>query len=266
MTALTPAPAAEARSAWLWKWGLRLTSLALAAGLWEVLGRTQHNLLLPSFSGALAALLQLLSGPALWSALWVSNQALGVGFGAALFVGIPLGLASGRFTRLDKTLSLYISLLLMTPMAALIPLFIAITGLGLVSRALIVFIFALPFIIINTRTGVQQVHPSLIDIAYSFGAQEGQIWLKVLLPGAWPAMLTGVRVGLGRAITAMVLVDFLFSAEGLGRLLLEYQGAFESASVYAIMLIVIAEALLLLRVIRYAEQRFSRTPSGVVVK
>jgi ABC-type nitrate/sulfonate/bicarbonate transport system permease component len=259
---ITPATSLHEQT---WKWGLRILSLCLTAGVWEAVGRAQQNLLFPSFSGTVLALAKLLTQPEFWQALGVSNQALGLGYGLALLVGIPLGLALGRLNRVDKALNIYLSVLLVTPVAALIPLLISLSGLGLVSRVLVVFIFALPFILTNTRTGVKQVEPHLIEMAHSFGATEPQIWLKVLLPGAWPTILTGLRIGLGRAITGMVLAEFLLSAEGLGKLLLEYQGTFEAASVYAVMLAVVFESLVLLRLVKLAERRFGRATSGVVV-
>jgi ABC-type nitrate/sulfonate/bicarbonate transport system permease component len=262
MVRVTPTAAPKEQ---VWKWGLRALSLCLTAGVWEVLGRVQHNLLFPSFSETLLTLGRMLTQPGLWQALWISNQALVLGFGLALFIGIPLGLALGRWRRVDKTLNPYLNVLLVTPLAALIPLLISLSGLGLASRLVVVFIFALPFIITNTRTGVKQVEPQLIELTRSFGATEPQIWFKVLLPGAWPTILTGLRIGLGRAITGMVLAEFLLSAEGLGRLLLEYQGTFEAASVYAIMLTVVFESLVLLRLVKLAERRFRHATNGVVV-
>lgn len=240
----------------LWKWGLRLGSLSCVAVGWEVFGRFQHSLLLPTFSQTIVALAGLLLQPVLWQALWVSNQTLVVGFAAALLGGIPLGLMLGRWKLADKSLSVYLNVLLVTPMAALVPLFIMISGLGLTSRILVVFVFAIPFIILNTRAGLRQIPPNLIEMAQSFGANEVQLWRKVLLPGVWPALLTGIRIGLGRAITGMVVAELLLSAEGLGKLLLQYQSDFEFASVYAVMLVVIAESVLLLRLVKSVEKRF----------
>jgi len=262
MVRVTPGAAPKEQ---VWKWGLRALSLCFTAGVWEVLGRARPNLLFPTFSETLLALVKLLTHLQLWQALMISNQALGLGYGLALLVGISMGLALGRLNQVDKALNIYLSVLLVTPVAALIPLLISLSGLGLTSRVLVVFVFTLPFILTNTRTGVKQVEPHLIEMARSFGATESQIWLKVLLPGAWPTILTGLRIGLGRAITGMVLAEFLLSAEGLGKLLLEYQGTFEAASVYAVMLTVVFESLVLLRLVKIAERRFKQTTVGVVV-
>lgn len=251
---------------WRWKWGLRLLSLGGMALGWELIGRFWPNLLFPAFSDTVAGLAHLLNQPVLWQALWISNQSLIAGYGLALWIGIPVGLALGHWQRADKAFNIYLSILLVTPISALIPLLISISGLGLTSHVLVVFSFAVPFIVANTRTGVKRIQPEIIDLARSYGATEFQIWFKVLLPAAWPSMLTGLRIALGRAITGMVLSEFFLNAEGLGKLLLEFEGRFEAASVYAVMLIVVAESLILLRLVRALEQRYGRAPNRVVVQ
>lgn len=258
-------PTRLSQTDWRWKWGLRLLSLGLTVIGWEIFARLRPNILFPNFSDSLFSMAGLFAQANLWQALWISNQALALGFGLALLVGVPTGFALGRWSFFDKSFNPYLAVLLVTPMAALIPLLIGLTGLGLTSRVLVVFIFAVPFIMTNARLGVRQLDPQLIEMTRSFGVTEVQLWWKVLIPASSPALLTGVRVGLGRAITAMVLADFLLSAEGLGKLLLEFQGTFQSASVYAVMFIVVLESLILLRLVKWVEQRWRRNANGVVV-
>jgi NitT/TauT family transport system permease protein len=88
-------------------------------------------------------------------------------------------------------------------------------------------------------------------------ATEMQLWRKVLLPGALPATISGVRLGLARAISGMVAVELLLISVGLGRLILRYQADFEAASVYAVVLVVLAEAVLLIGSLRWLEKRLS---------
>ncbi len=251
--------------AW-WKWGLRLGSLAAFAICWEILARSLNSLLLPTFSDTMAALVKLLGTVELWQAMWISNQALIVGFLASVLIGIPLGLLMGRWQQAEKFADLYVNVLLVTPVSALIPLFIIALGLGLASRVLVVFTFALIYIIVNTRAGLRNIDPGLIEMAHSFGAREGQLWRKILLPGALPAMMTGVRVGLGRAITGMVIVELLLVSVGVGRLILRYQGDFDSDFVYAVVLIVLVEAVLLMDLVKRLEKRLVPWESEVVVE
>jgi NitT/TauT family transport system permease protein len=254
------------RSQEVWKWGLRCASLATLALVWEVLGRTMNSLLMPSFSEAMLALVDLIGTPQLWQALWVSNQAMLVGFAASVLVGIPLGLIMGRWPRIEKFADLYLDVLLVTPVSALIPLFIIALGLGLTSRVMVVFVFAFIYITVNTRAGLRNADPSLIEMARSFGANERQLWRNILLPGALPAMMTGIRVGLGRAINGMVIVELLLIAVGVGRLILRFQGRFEAGSVYAVVFVVLVEAVILMDLVRRLEQRLVHWTTEVVVE
>ena len=78
------------------------------------------------------------------------------------------------------------------------------------------------------------VDPNLIEMATSFGATEREIWTKILLPGALPAIMTGIRLGLGRGVTGMVIVELLMVAVGIGNLILRFQGNFSADLLYAV--------------------------------
>jgi NitT/TauT family transport system permease protein len=112
-------------------------------------------------------------------------------------------------------------------------------------------------IAVNTRTGVRTLQAGWIEMARSFGATERQLWWTIVLPGALPAIVTGLRLGLGRAFTGMIAVELLLVAVGVGRLILEFQGAFESGAVYAVILFLVVEAVALLRLLRYVERRLA---------
>jgi ABC-type nitrate/sulfonate/bicarbonate transport system permease component len=114
--------------------------------------------------------------------------------------------------------------------------------------------FSITMVIVNSRAGVRQVDPSFIEMARCFGANERQIWARVLLPGALPAIMTGVRIGLGRAITGMVIVELLLVSVGLGNLILRYSARFESDKLYALIIIIVAEALILISLTRRLER------------
>jgi NitT/TauT family transport system permease protein len=201
------------------------------------------------------ALGRLLLTAQLWEALWISNQAMVLGFGLAAALGVPLGFGMGRRPAAGEFFEPYLSILLVTPMAALIPIIIMATGLGLGSRTLVVFTFALATITINTRAGVRMVEPGWIEMARAFGATERQLWRRVLLRGARPAVLMGLRLGLIRAVSGMVTMELLLVAVGVGRLINDFQGNLEGAEMYATVLVVVAEAVLLTQVFRKLEAR-----------
>jgi NitT/TauT family transport system permease protein len=245
---------ARAKSRWQ-SAGLRILSLFLVLGTWELGARVLDSLLFPTPGATFFALVQLVVQPEFWQALWVSNQALIVGYGCAVLVGIVAGLGMARARVVEQVLNPYLSIMLATPMSALIPILILAAGFGLPARALVVFFFAIVVIIVNTRTGLRTLDPSLLEMARSFGASELQIWRTILIPGALPAIVTGLRLGLGRALTGMVAVELTLVAVGIGRLILDFQGTFEAGFVYATVLVVMLEAILLLGLLRRLEER-----------
>jgi NitT/TauT family transport system permease protein len=243
----------------LFDWSLRLAVFIVAVGLWEFFVSTSQNFLLPGFVDVASALFRLLfSEVRFWEALYISNQALILGFAISVLVGIPLGLLAGRFRWMDRVLNPYVGVLLTMPVAPLIPIVIIALGLGIAARVFIVVLFAFVFITVNTRAGVRGVEASLIEMAKSFGATEGQIWRRIVIPGALPAIFAGMRIGLGRAITGMVMVELILVASGLGRLLLEFSGRMQSDLVFATVVAVIIEALALLAGMQALEKRITR--------
>ena len=79
---------------------------------------------------------------------------------------------------------------------------------------------------------------------------------RVLIPAALPALMTAVRLGLARSIAGMVSVELLLMAVGIGRLMLVFRAEFDAASLYATVLIVVVEAVLLIRLAEWVERRF----------
>ena len=128
-------------------------------------------------------------------------------------------------------------------------------GLTLTSRVLLVVVFAIPMLIVNARAGVRQVDPALIEMSTSFMASERKIWRRVLLPGALPAIMTGVRLGVGRAITGMVIIELLLFAVGIGNLIINARGEFDGPTLYGVVILIVIESLILISIARWLERR-----------
>jgi NitT/TauT family transport system permease protein len=233
----------------------RLLGLLIFALAWQGFASASGSLLIAPFTETLGAAVVLSTDPRLWNAFAISLQAMVIGFAIALAVGIPMGLALGRFRRAEAYTNVYLNILLVIPMSMLIPLLIMSVGIGLASRVTLVVIAATIVIVINCRAGMRQVDPSVVDMARSFGASELKLWRRVLIPGALPAIMTGVRLGLSRSVEAMVLVELLMVAVGLGNLLLIFRGQFDAASLYATVLYIVALGLVLITTLRWVERR-----------
>jgi NitT/TauT family transport system permease protein len=248
------------------RWLFRILFFLAFASLWQLTAWWVQGLLFPSFTATAAAFFALIGTPRLWQALALSHQALVLGFGAAAFLGVGTGFLMGRWRAADAILDPYLTMLLVTPMSALIPVIIIAFGLDLVARALVVMTFAFVVIAINTRAGFRTLDPNWLEMVHSFGASEMQIWWSVVLPGTLPAIVTGLRLGLARAFTGMVAVELLFVAVGVGRLVLDFQAAFEAGAVYATVLVLVAESVILLRALRWLELRLTPWADQVAVE
>lgn len=260
MTALAAGPArTTSRSLWIRVLDADLSYQVLTflvfAVAWQVYGTFWGGLLVPTFTETVVAFAHLVTTPEFWDAFFVSNQALVLGFLGAIVIGIPVGVLLGRYRLLERLTDVYLSILLVTPMAAIIPLLIMSVGFGLLSRVILVTLFAVVMVIVNVRAGVRQVDPSLIQMARSYGAREPQVWREVLIPGSLPAIMTGIRLGLGRAVTGMVIVELLMVSLALGGLILEYRGMFNAPNLYAVIVAILLEALALISVAQWLERK-----------
>lgn len=143
-----------------------------------------------------------------------------VAFLLGAVVGVALGLAMGRFRWAEDLLVPVVSVGNPIPGLAYAPLFVVWFGLGNLPAVLLVgFAAAFP-VVVNTWTGVKAVKEIWIRAAESMGAQERQLFSKVVLPGALPWVLTGLRLGLARAWRVLVAVEMLTSVPlGLGWLI-----------------------------------------------
>lgn len=243
-------------------WTYRLLTLLLFLAAWQAYAELSGGLLVPTVPETAVALAEMLISPELWSALYVSNQALVLGFGLSVVLGIPIGILLGRFPTTEKYLNVYLNIALVTPLAAIIPLLVMAVGFGLTARVILVTLFGIIMVIVNARAGVRQVDPSLIQMARSFGASEATIWRRVLIPGSMPAIMTGLRLGLSRAITGMVIVELLMVSVALGKMILQYRGLFQAPDLYAVIIVIVAEALILISLIGWLERRLTSWAPG----
>ena len=238
-------------------WLYRLGSIAVIGLLWELGANAADSIFIPGFVDTIRAAVALAQDPRIWNAFWLSNQALIFGFAVSVVLGIPLGFAIARLRGVEPIIDPYITIMLVVPMAAIIPLLIMSLGIGMTTRIVIIILFTFPNLVVNARAGVRQVEPNLIEMATSYGASERTIWRRVLLPGSLPAIMAGIRLGLGRAVTAMVIVELLLTPVGIGGLIQNFRARFQAANLYAVVVLVVIEALILITLARVLERRIA---------
>ena len=202
-------------------WRRPIISLVVVVVGWELLGRyvlTNRLFFAPLSSVALAAAKLWESGN-LQIDILVSFSELFYGVLAAIVFGMAAGIAVGISERVRGYTQVYISALYATPLVAIAPLLILWLGIGILSKAAVVFLTAVFPILINTAAGVRATDAALIEVAQSFCGSRRQIIIKVMLPSAVPYMLTGVRLAIGRGIVGVVVGELFGSQAGLGFLI-----------------------------------------------
>lgn len=242
---------------------IRPTVLSLLGGivLWEVAGRLIHFSFLPPFSAVLVALWRMLWSGEILSNLTASLTALAIGYGLAILIAVPLGILMGRYRLVEYLLDPYINALLATPSLLYVPIFFGIFGISRLTQVAVVFIYSSIIIVVMCMSGVRAVDANLVEMARSFGATERQLFMRVLLPGALPMVMAGLRLGMGRAVRGMINGEMLIVLVGLGALLRQYGSRFDAASVFGILLVVICVALVCTYSIQWLEHRVTQWAS-----
>jgi NitT/TauT family transport system permease protein len=215
---------------------LRAASVLGFLLLWEWAARVPISFNFPSPAATLVALVGLLRSGALLRATATSLQSLALGFGAAVAVGVPLGLAMGVVRPVGRVARVYLDLLIALPAAALVPLVILSVGINVISSAVIVFVFSVPFVAMNAYGGVRDVRPRLVEMARAFDASRWQLFVRIVLPSATPMLLAGVRYALSRAFVGLIVAELLLSPFGLGRLIMTARSMFEHDRMFATVL------------------------------
>jgi NitT/TauT family transport system permease protein len=232
-------------------------SLLAGAVVWEVGARLMHTSFLPPFSSVVAAIVDLTFGGQILGNLSRSLTSLALGYALAVACGLILGLLMGRYRVIEYALDPLVTGMLAAPKLVFVPVLYAFFGVSRGTQVAVVFLSAVFVIILNTMSGLRTVDASYVEMARSFGAKGTQLFWKVLLPGALPLTLAGLRIGIGRAVRGMINGEMFIAVFGLGALLRKYGGQFNAEKVFAILLIVILVALVCSSVFQVFERKLT---------
>jgi NitT/TauT family transport system permease protein len=202
------------------------------------------------------ALVEYVEGGSIWRDLAVSGEELLYGYGLAIVVGLPLGILMGWYRRANIALDPLINFMNAMPRIALVPLFIIWFGIGIWSKVAVIFLSSVFPILINTEAGIRNLDTGWLKAARSFGANDIQVFRTVALPGAIPFILTGMRIGVGHALIGVVVGELVAARAGIGLMMTTAAASFETAKVFAGLLIVSSAGVLLVYLIGRAEARF----------
>ncbi len=180
------------------------------------------------------------------------------GFSFGAMIGIPIGLVLGGFRVLGRTMEVFTNAIMATPRIAFIPLIIVFLGLGYEAKTFIIFLGAVFPILVNTYAGVRNSDGELVEMARSAGANRGQIFLRILLPGALPYIVVGLRIGATIGLINTVVAELYTATTGLGGLLQVYRARFAMDHYLVVVLCLSLIGVVVTSLLRVLESRTER--------
>lgn len=216
--------------------------LVVVAALWEFLPRLLgiKEFVLPPLSKILAQF----GSPTLLEQLWnnglvtLKETLLGLLLGSV--VGIVAGVLLGESAIVRATFYPYVVAFQSLPKIALAPLFVIWFGFGTMPKVLVAATLVFFPLLVNTMSGVMSVDRDRAQLFRSLSATRRQTWVKLLLPSALPSVLAGFEVATVLALLGAILGEFVSSQDGLGVLLIQQQTSYDTAGVFATLMVLAA--------------------------
>jgi len=236
---------------------VRAGSLVVLLGAWEIYGRSVNPVLFTYPTAVFQSFVELTVNGELWRYLQQSLVVLVCGFGGAVVVGIPLAVATARYKWLDYATDTYVNALYSMPMVAVVPLLVLWFGFDVSAKAVVVFLFCLFPILINTYQGVKNVDPRLLEVARSFRSSEAQLWRDLIVPSALPFIVAGLRLAIGRGLVGLVIAEFYTSIAGLGYMIVKYANSFQTDKLFVPIVVLMVLGVVLMEALKQVQNRMA---------
>ncbi len=240
----------------------------LSRGLWAELlqplvgDSARHLRVRPIFISAptriATRLAQMTASGEIFEHLRASGLAFGFGGALAILLGVPLGLAVGWYRRFGYAVEPFLSAYNATPQVVFIPLLIIWTGTGLFTKTLIITMVAFIPLAMASMAAVKTTDARLLRVAASFGSSDWRRFRDIILPTSAPFILSGLRLGVGRAMVGIVVGEIYASSAGIGYLINVSGASFQTDRVFVGILVIAAVGLLLTGAIHLVERRVER--------
>jgi len=188
-----------------------------------------------------------------------------LGMGLAISLAVPLGFVLGGVKILDRILSPYLWAIYTTPLIILMPLILLWVGINDTARVLLVFVSAIPAIVVVVMEGVKTVDNSLLRAARSFGAYKLRLFTHVIVPSTVPFIGTGVKMGVSRGLIGLFVGELFTSADGIGYVITLAAKIFNIPRVFALIAMFVAFSVAMVGLSQYIERRLSRWRSTPTV-
>ena len=252
------ATAAEKKTPWWERRAVfRYGFVALVLIVWQIVGPTISPIFFTYPTKIAVAFYTLTANGELPYYLGQSLEVMIYGLSIAILVGIPLAILMARIRWLDWALDLPINALYATPLVAVVPLLVLWFGIYLKAKIIVVFLFAVFPVLINTYQGVRECDKNMLEVAHSFRSNEWRIWRDVLLPFALPYIIAGIRLAIGRGLIGMIIAEFYTTISGLGFMITRYANNFEMDKTFVPVIVLMVLGVSLTSLLKWFGQRIA---------
>ena len=194
------------------------------AAWWGIVVYTESPIF-PTPWAVVTGTLELAADGTLWEHITASLMRVGIGFGLAMLVGIPLGLWMGWVDAAYRTFNPIFQMLRPISPIAWIPLAILWFGVGDISPIFLIFISSVFPLIVQTTSGVHTIDRRYLRAATNFGVSRGVMLRRVVIPAVLPEIIIGMRIGIGVAWLVVVAAEMIALRSGLGYLIMDSRNA-----------------------------------------
>ena len=198
----------------------RTSGIFVCVMVWEIAGQYVGDTLLAPPSTVVPLLFRMVLDGKVLIELFGSLKLMILGFAFACAIGMPLGTLMGRIAVIDALVHPWISMLVVTSIAALAPIVMLLLGTGPAMRVAIIFAGSVGYIVLTAYHGSRGIDVRYVNVARSFSVHGLDQYRKVLLPALFPYLIIGARLGLIHAIRAMVVAE-MFVITGYGGLIFQ---------------------------------------------
>ncbi|MDC5698840.1 ABC transporter permease [Intrasporangium calvum] len=242
--------------------GLRGRGLAVGAVMvfivaWEMVPRLLdvQSFIFPRLSEVIAKLTDATTVTLLYQHAQVTLYEALVGLVIGIVAGVGLGFALAEWEPARAAVYPFIVAFQSMPKVALAPLFIIWFGFGYTPKVLVVVMLVFFPMLVNTMNGILSTDKSRLDLFRSMSASKWQIWSRLLLPSALPSIFAGLEVSVVNSFIGAITGEFVGADAGLGVLLQQFKNNYDTAGVFAILVILAFIGVALNQIVRIARRR-----------
>jgi len=217
---------------------LPLLALAAFVAIWQIAAGFWPPELFPSPLIVAAALRELADSGVLWSNIAISLARFAGAYLVAVVIAVPLGLFLGRNPRCRQAIDPLVQVLRPISPIAWFPLAVLWFGIGNAPAVFIIFLAAFYPVLLSTVSAVVGIPPVYLKVAANFGARPGAVFLRVIIPAAFPGIMVGLHIAVGTAWIHLVAGEMLGAQSGLGFMIVDARNFLRTDWIMAGMLVV----------------------------